>query len=233
MAWSYVAGTGGYVSGSGTTTDADDTLHIEVGDLLVIVIGWFGATATATAATTVPDNSFTMCATTCNASRSNLTMGYVIVDTHQAAATIRSTLSAAREKHSFVVMQYRPDAGDTVTLVAGPSPGTGTNGTPISGNISPSGSDLLVIGGHNNSSGLQGANEQIGDVAADGTLGHNAAMDEWYTLYTSDQTNIHAQCTFGDTDNWVCDIIAFESAAEAGGENYVPAIYHMNRMRVA
>ena len=224
MAWTPIASTYGYSVDSGTVLDAAATLHIEVGDVLCVYTGWMGDTTTIAVATSDAAETFSMSAVQMAGTRNGGAIGWVQVGTHNAAATVRMTVGAARTKRAFSVMQFRPDAGDTVTYVAGPGAASASSGSaPTSANISPSGTDLLCFGGSYNAAGAGTANEQIGDVAADGTQDAGNSLGGWYKLYTSNQTNIHAQSTFGDDDSWTCHIIALESAAGGGGEVSIAA----------
>lgn len=216
MAWTYVASTFAYVYASGTSVDAEASLHIEVGDVLVISVGSYGADTTVAVATTVPNDSFTML-THNSGTRALHAMGWVVVGTHDEAAVIRATLGEARSKLCFSVLQFRPDAGDSISLAAGNYTGTGTGIDLQSGNISPVGGDLLVVsGGYIRDCGSPSNNCQIGDVSRDGQQMSANSEGLWYKLYTSDQTNIHGQASSNDSDEWHCDIIALESAAAGG-----------------
>jgi hypothetical protein len=218
MAWAHVADQSGYRYDSGSTLDAAGTLHLEVGDVLCIYTGWMGATTTVAVATTAPADSFTMQTVNQYGTRNGGCIGHVVVGTHNASATIRVTLGAARAAMAFTVMQFRPDAGDEISLVAGPaSASNGGSNTPQTANMSPSGTDLLLFAGAYNAAGMgYGTSHQIGDVNDDGALDSNRCTG-FYRLVTSDQTNIHGQCTYGDVDSWTADMIALESAAAAGG----------------
>jgi len=218
MAWTYVAEAEGYSYSSVSTLDAGSTLHLEVGDVLCIYAGYMGASTTVAVATTAPADSFTMQTVNQYSTRNGACIGHVVVGTHNESATIRVTLGAARTAVAFVVMQYRPDAGDEISLVAGPgSASSGSGNTPQSQNISPQGTDLLVFAGMYNAAGMgYGTSFQIGDTAADGYNESNRC-GACYSLFTSTQSNIHGQATFGDNDSWTADIIALGSAAAAGG----------------
>ena len=216
MAWTYVASTKGYSLAAVSTYDSDDTLNLAIGDVLCIYVGWGGATTTVAVATDAAADDFTMQTVNQYSTRNGGCIGNVVVGTADATANIRVTLGAERGTLSFVVYQFRPDAGDEVTLVAGPgSANAGSGNAPQSANISPDGTDLLCYAGAYNAAGVQQTSEQIGDEAADGSLDSNR-LTGWYTIYDSSQTDIHAQCTFGDNDSWTCDIIALESAAGGG-----------------
>lgn len=218
MALTFVANAYAYSYASTTTLDASGTLHVEVGDILVGAVAWDGGDSTIAVATTAPADSWTML-TKCTPAIPGTyqSMGYVVVGTHNATATIRATLGTSRGTVTLIVFQFRPDSGDTISLAAGPNGGAANSGsTQTSGNISPSLTDGVVVGASYNRAGVANANEQIADSAATAVTRSNRAS-LYYTLFTSDQTNIHAQSTFGDNDSWVCDVIAIESAAASGG----------------
>lgn len=226
MAWTFVAGSGYYVYASGTisTTDPAEEFNIAIGDLLVVSVGWMdGVTPVAC---TTEDESFTMLTQTeATGGFCTHTLGYLKATVANAATLVTGTLTAARDKRVINVYQFRPDAGETVTLAAGPSAAVGTTTAIQSGNISPSGSDLLTIGGTYDRDDDELSSPQIADTAATASLLHNFGMI-WYLCFTSGQTNIHAQCTSSYVDSWVCDIMAFESAAGAGGVS-IPIIERM------
>jgi len=215
MAWTYVGSATFYDGGTATTVDTDSTLHLEIGDVLVAYVAWFGATTTVAVATTAPADSFTMEAVNMAGTRNGGCIGRVVVGTHNETATLRATLGAARTKVTIEVMQFRPGSGETVTKLTGPSSGSATGGSaPQSANFSPSGSSILCVAGVYNAAGVSNANEQIADATSTGAVDRQMSTIH-YSVFTSDQTNIHAQSTFGDDDSWTCDVLALNSASGA------------------
>lgn len=232
MALTYVAAAAGYSYASTTTLDVSSTLHVEVGDVLVGAAAWDGGDSTIAVATSAPADSWTML-TKCTPPIPGTyqSMGYVQIGTHNASATIRATLGTSRGTVTLIVFQFRPDVGDTMSLAAGPSGAGGNSGsTPTSGNISPTLTDGVAVGASYNRSGLANANEQIADSAATGITRSNRGS-LYYTQFTTSQSNIHAQSTFGDNDGWVCDIFALEFAAAGGGGLSIPVAMKYYRQR--
>lgn len=215
MAFTYVASASG--SNTGTIVDCSSTLHLERGDILVCTVAWGVGASTVAVATTAPADSFDMLATAEYSGRDYQAIGWVIVGTDNPAATIRATLGTSREAW-INVMQFRPGVGEDISLEAGPSAASAGSGSSAqSGNISPEGDSLLLIGAAHNASGVTFASEQIGDIAADGYIRvYRSGL--WYRIVTSSQTEIHAQATFGDNDSWVCDTIAL--LATSAGFSY-------------
>jgi hypothetical protein len=156
-------------------------------------------------------------------------MGYKIGATANGTATVRATLDAARTYRFLVVMQFRPDAGDTVAYDAGDSPANGLDTACQTGNISTTGDDEVVVSFYKQYSGTRTvSNVQIADAAADGQkedgVNYNALM--WYKLFTATQSNIHGQLTFNTSARWLADIVAFKSTAAGGATIYPPAFGH-------
>jgi hypothetical protein len=214
MSWTFIASTSGY-NITGTTVDTDDTLHLEVGDVVIANLSWAAGASTIGIATTLGDDAFTLQSTVNYSTRNFMALGHVVIGVHNETATLRGTLATAQNNLILTVMQFRPDAGETVSVVAGPSPASnGSGSAPITGNISPTGDDLLVFAGVQNAAGVTSSNEQIADAVAAGYV-RRSRGSIFYSLFTASQTNIHAQSTFGDDDSWVTDILALASTAPA------------------
>ena len=219
MAFSYIGADGVYVYASGTSIATYVGLHVEVGDILCVTVGWLGADTPVTVATDAGDN-FTMLTQTTEPGCTN-TLGWCVVAHHSEGAAVTGTLTAAREKRCIAVMQFRPDSGETVSLVAGPSAATGQSNAAVSGNISPSGSDMVVFSGVYSRDDDEHDNWQIADSAVDGYQ-KNTFISGMYKLFTSNQTDIHGQITMSYTPYWVCDILALNSSS--GGASMVPVV---------
>jgi lysophospholipase L1-like esterase len=213
VALAFIASASG--TNTGTQIDCSSTLNLAVGDILVAAIAWQTGVSTVGIATTAPADSFTMLATANYITRDYQALGYVVVGTANAAATIRATMGTSRESY-LSVLQFRPDAGETITLEAGPSAGSAGSGSLLqSGNISPTGNDFVVVAAGHNAAGFPLTGEQIADAAAAGYV-RNGKAGIWYSFFTANQTAIHGQASFADNDSWVCDILAIKSAGEAG-----------------
>jgi len=223
MSFAYVNGVNGYIDASGTTVNASAALNIATGDLLVAYVGWLlsGASTPSVADSGGGgENQMTMLATSSN-SGSNGAFGYKISAIANAASTLRFTLTDAATNRYFAVYQFRPDGTDTVSTEGGPSSGTGAGTAQTSGNISPNGDDIVVIGGVDGDPFRGYLTATIGDAAVGGSIYVGAAgiksLAISYKLYLASQVNIHADFTTNFNQTWVCDICAFKSVAAAGG----------------
>ena len=221
MAFQYVGGASGVVSGSGTEVSCSGALDIAAGDLLVAVAKWDGVSTTVGIADgSDSSNAFTMLDVVQVSTDMCSAMGYKIAATLKNASTLKMTLGAARAHALVAVMQFRPDAGDTVTLEAS---GTANDNyvvdehTVSSDQISPVGDDLCVVGGVGNYLRALSA-QSIGDAGATGIIEHdNGYGSIWYTLFTASQTGIDADVTLANTDRSIINILAFKSSAASTG----------------
>lgn len=221
--FTFIAAASGSLSTSSQTVDCDSSLNVAAGDLLVAVGKWDGTDPSSNfiAATSGNANTFTL-ETVQDEASICMVVGYKLVADVNDTATFRLTVGTDRSYKAILVMQFRPDGGKTTTKEAGPNPAEGSTGDPVSGNISPSGDDLVVVGGV----GIYDyslVTPQIGSEAADGSEIINIYGAIWYKLYASPQTDINADISFvAAQDNWVCDILAFKSiaAAEKQGAQY-------------
>lgn len=214
MAFSFIASTGIGATGSGTELDMGSTMNIAAGDSLVCIAAWEGGTSTIDVDSTIPDNPFTMLAeVTINSVY--MRMGYLLNAAANASTTWRLTLGTARTYRALVVMQFRPSGG-TVSLAAS-DPGATATGSDYaqSNNISPAGIDLAIVGGLKQYNSGAFADPLIADLAATNSQtesGSNYA-GLWYKLFTSSQSNIHAEIDCQNGTDWCCGIIALGVAA--------------------
>ncbi len=232
MGFTHIADATGYDVNSGTTLDCSSTLHVEIGDLLVGVGCNYNGNSTFAMASTVPDNSFTML-TRLNNTDIVAAVGYVVVSVHDVAATFRLTNGTARTYRSFIVMQFRPDAGDTVSIDGVQAIASGSSGTPQSGDIDTVAGDELLIGtvAENGPTGM--SERQLGDVAADGFVQCSGNwVSEFYRITADAQTGIHAQAAT-DNNRWVCGIVGFKSVAGGGGGIMKQASNYYRRLRTS
>lgn len=237
MAWAFVASTYGTYSAGGagsTTHDAVATLDIEVGDLLVATGRYYApGETTINFAEDGGNNSFTMIGLLSNGLR-RMDTGYVIVSQANDAATIRMTLSVGEQYRSFVVMQFRPDSGDTVSYEAGPGDATDTGTALATGQISTTGTDELVVVCCQEGGGAL-SNLEVGGGAADGSQGGDALATaysaEWYEIFTSAQTDIIGEATIGSSQGWCARILAFKSTAPSGGSIVPKLMFYYQRLR--
>jgi hypothetical protein len=191
---------------------------VAAGDVLVAFVTWEYSSLidTATVAEVGGGNSFTMLTVTYNGGGLMRT-GYVLNATANSSSTFRFTLSTARGYRSIIVLQFRPDVGDTVSLDAGPAAGTGTGTTLQSATFSTTGTDEIIAGGIKQYVATATySNHQIADTAADNHFeewGSTIEASAWYKIFTSEQTNIHTQCTSSSNAAWINQAIAIKAVA--------------------
>jgi len=221
MGFAYIAYCKGQSDSSGTSLNGDVALDINAGDLLVGIFKWEVDDTTPGCRSGVGENDFTFLATSDNASEIFTAIGYKIAAVNNDSATMEFTLAVARAFRSFQVLQFRPDSGETVTLVAGPSPAeiAGGYGPENSGDISPTGTDILVFGAIGSYSARYiYAIFDIGTVTATFTYASAYYTIAGYKFFDTPQTNIHLTADLDASSNyWTLDIAAFKSEAAGGG----------------
>lgn len=219
MGFALVAAASGDYWTTATVQDCTSSLNVAAGDLLVAVIG-FRTTARGitSIADTVGGNTMTLTAVFPDSDSDQfMAMGYKIGAAANATATFRLTLDGEALKPSIVVLQFRPDAGDTVSLDTGPSDNIGTGSTLQTDDFSTTGDDEVVVCGKE-AANSGSADTQIADAASDGA--YSPAQNDiagWYKLFTSTQSNIHGQQAIGYA-HWTCAALSFKSVAAAVGQ---------------
>jgi hypothetical protein len=218
VAFAFVDSDGNVGVPTGTTLDCVGTLNVAAGDLLVAWTKWEEGASTV-AVSDGGSNAFTMESVVNSGGGPYGAFGYKIAASANASAMFRMTLGTSREYRTLLVMLFRPDSGETVTRDAA-NTGTGNSTSGLSGNITTTGDDEVVCGGYSEYSTTNTSAEQIGDVNATAVLRTNTLYggnfsSMWYRILSATASDIHAQCT-GGNDKWVCNIIAFKSAAAGG-----------------
>jgi hypothetical protein len=233
VAWSYIGGTYGTSTGSGTTLDCIGALNVATGDLIVAFGSWGGSTTTiGIAATTGDANDLTM-EDVYNGSTIFGAMGYKIAASANATATFRMTIGSASTYRAVFVMQFRPDAGETVTRVDGPGMATGTGTAVASAAITATGTDLVLVGGgrqydQNLTTGYIGADAATAEVLSNPFFG-----GIWYHLYIETQSSVAASATINTSQRWLCGIEAFNSAVQSGVIPISSIVHNYNMRRAA
>lgn len=224
MAFTFVANSqgGSQNGGASATEDCTTSLNVQAGDVLVAWIKHEGAPTTIAVADTGGGNSFTFDAgDKVNHSNGDLsgTFGYLLSASADASFTGRLTLGATRAFRTIQIWQFRPDAGETVTKDQS-NDAQGSSGTINSGNITTTGSDVIVLGGYGEYVANNSSSHQIGGVNATGVLQASAISvnfsASWYRILSSTMTNGAATCSNSSAD-WVGAIIAIKSEAGGGG----------------
>jgi hypothetical protein len=230
MGWSYIGGSQGTGSGSAGTIDTSGSLTVAAGDLLVAVVKFDGADTTVTVADTGGSNGFTQLDKQSTA-QATTWVGYKIGASASTAA-IRATLGANRAYRYIAVMQFRPDSGDVVTLADADFTNngyTGSSHTSSTGVVSATGDDLCavaVIGNYATNLSSQAIGNAAATAVVESDGGYGAI---WYKLYTTDVSNIDADCSVSGSDYEIMALMVFKS--EAGGASVVPVLMRTYRAK--
>lgn len=217
MAWTFVASASNYAAASGTALNTSTALNVSAGDVLIAYAGWQDAVSGDTVTIDQSDgtDAFTMVAATKAVQASDIggAMGYLVAAGADAAFTVRFTLSAAGIRRGILVLQFTPDAGDTIA-VDGATVAVGSSAALDSGSITTAGSDVLVACGGAHASGIDTGRQYAG-VNDDGSdLTANVYYGLWYRVTTDDGA---ATSNAGGNDNWVCSVMGLSATAGGGG----------------
>ncbi len=218
MGFTFIASSAAYNTLGAGTLDTDETFNIAAGDLIVALASTITDT-TIVIADEDGNNDLTMFA------RETITstyaaFGYKISATEAIGKVVRVTFGVSAANRNIVVMQFRPDGGDVVSLEEGDNPATGTSANPISNSINTTGTDELVVGVTMDRFGKTFSSPEIDGNAADGSEWEevgNTYIALWYKIFGSTQTGINADITISSSTVWSCDIVAFKSVAAGGG----------------
>jgi hypothetical protein len=217
MAFTFIAAVGNNDGAAGTTLDATSSLNVAAGDLL---IGWGkyeGTNDTFAIAKTTGGNDFTFDAgDEINHTNNDLngSFGYKISASADATFTPRLT-TGSRAFRSLIVLQFRPDAGETVTK-DGSNKAEGSTTAINSGNITTTGTDGVVVGAYGPYSARDTNSELIDGVAAtEPTNSPQGFASAWYRILTAAISSGAATATIGGAEQHIEAVIAFKS--EAGG----------------
>ena len=215
MAFTFIAAAGNNDSAAGTTLDATSSLNVAAGDLLVAWCGHESTNGTFAVAKTTGGNDFTFDAIDeLNHSNSDLnaSFGYLLSASADASFTARLT-TQSKPFRILIVAQFRPDAGEIVTKEARNGQESGSSAVS-SGNISPGGDDLAVVGGYKPYGGIALTSEQINGVAATEPTGSPQDLSAiWYRILTVGFTDGAATATVVGGVEHLAAVIAFKAAA--------------------
>jgi len=218
MALSHVATASNYATGSGTSLACSSSLNVAAGDLLVAVAAWEEGSGGTLGVSDGGSNTCTMTAEASQGTQPYLAFGYLLSATANATATFTFTNSTSRGYRGIIVLQFRPDGGETVTLDAGPSAAGGSSTAAQSGNITTTGTDVVVVAGARAYLTVNPSARYIGDVAVDTDHVSAGLTRAWWRFLTETMTDGHGQLTWDGTSAWVASIIAFKSAAGGAPE---------------
>jgi len=203
-----------YSSASSTTTTVQLT-GVTAGDLICIWFKHEGSPTTYSCADSGATDDFSV-ATRTDHTNSDLSGGffYLLSATVTGTVTYTVTTGAGKSWREIVAVRVGVDSGEVVTLSAqatGQGQGTSLN----SDTISPPAGDVIVFGGYGNYSAQTTGSDQIDSVASDSqeTATYTTA---WWRVITAGFTAGDASATISSSADWICNIIAFESAASGG-----------------
>ena len=219
MSFTFIAAVSGGNDAAGTTLDTSSSLNVAAGDTLAAWCGHEGANGTFAVAKTTGGNDFTFDAEDEeNHSNGDLngSWGYLLSAAADATFTGRFT-SSSREFRRIIILQFRPDSGDTVSK-DGSAAGQGTSTAANSGNFTTAGTDGMACGGYKEYTSATTSSELINGGAATEPTGSPVNFTSaWYAAYSSGFTGA-ASATVGANAAWICGGIAFKSEAAAGGD---------------
>lgn len=228
MGFSYIAGLGAYQNASGTSLSLASTFNVAAHDVLVAWVHWEDGDGGTIAISDGGSNNFTM------ESVSNDTYNYgcfgLLLDAvANATATFTFTNSIGRIYRGLGVMQFRPDVGDIIAKDQS-AVGNGSGTSLVSGNITTTGDDEIVLGaGKDYVGGSPFSAEQIGDINATVAIDLYTLGGIWYRILTATANNIHAQAT-ANNGAWICNIISVKATVAAGGLS-IPVAMDIYRQR--
>lgn len=231
MAFAFVDAKGNSADANGGTLNASASLNVAAGDSLIWLFKFEGdgqqggtdVTTTAGKSGSLGTNGATFPA----AGRLehangdfNYVMGYTLSCTADATFTPSFVLGSNRPFRTLICLQFRPDSGDTVTFETA-LVGSGTSsGTLSSGNISPSGTDLVAVGGYGHYTSTTPDTMVINGVAGtEPAASPQPAQGSraWYRAGISGWTNGAASLNNGVSIDWLVGIIVLKAEAAGGG----------------
>jgi hypothetical protein len=208
MSWDFVASASGQETDSGENVWGTSTsLDLNDGDLVVAWVKWDGTTTSCSV--TDGTNSLDMESVTEANGDCCGVFGYKINCSNNDSSTFEATVTARAWK-ALLVMQFRPDDGETVTLDQSSTAATGYGTAPSSNNIDPEGTDIVVVAAVAHDGG-NSSGHTINETADEGIVTITGNASEWYYRYTTEQSSMDADCTLDGSADWVCDIISFKS----------------------
>jgi len=209
-------------TGNGVTSIATgSTLNVAAGDLLIGMVGVYNDPGTVTMADSDgTTNVMTMLDKKASGGGLYTRIGYVLSATADATASMTVSSTSNMGYAGWIVYQFRPDAGETVSYESSDIDATGSSTTPQTGDMTTTGTDevmaaILYLYNGKSWSG----NRWIADVEADGATSPRNEAHAWYNIFSETKTDAHAQALMGGSDTWLIDMVAFKSAAAAASGN--------------
>ena len=219
MGFAYIAGASGVNTAADTTLATSATLNVAAGDVLVCWAAHESGAASGLAVSDGGSNSFTMEAETTTSDEYGA-FGVVLVASANATATFTASFGASVAYRNLIVMQFRPDAGETVAADQ-KNTGTGDSDAALSGAITTTGTDEVVLGAVKCDGNTTSTDEAIGGTAADGVERSGQLASMWYRILTGTAASIAATRTLTSSP-WVCNIFSVKSTAT--GSTYATTV---------
>lgn len=214
MALTFVAGVGAYNNTSADSLDLGTTMDVAAGDVLVACVAWEDAERTPTVADTSSGNSHTMLSAYNYNTDPYIRLGYVLSASANSSSTFRASYGSNTTYRSLIVLQFRPDSGETVSLDVGDITAGGTSTTMVSSAFSTTGTDEVIV----LASKLY-VTKTWSDFVIAGSAGTAVEisgtnfMKAWYRIVDATQTTQTGQATISGSTSWVIAGLALKSAA--------------------
>ena len=215
-----------FVNGNGANDDTNDTTMavtvtgVSAGNLVHVLVKFEGATTTATCSdgTTSLTQDPTGVQSHTNADL-NAVHFYLLSSVASGSVSYTVTLGAARPFKTMDAAVFSYSGTASRQAAAYSALGANDNGTdPVqSGTISPTGSDLIVIGSYYAYSSATSTTHLINGIAAGGTFGGPGGSVGWYRLLSSGFTNGTASVDFNNSGfDGLVSIVAYEVTGGGG-----------------
>lgn len=229
MALAFVAGSRNFDDASGTslasyTVPGGDalSLNVQINDLLV---AWFKHEGGPTTISTFVDTAGNTWNPGSWRNHANGDLSGIFYWTQATAANaadiVTVTTVDATVYRRIVVLQFRPDAGETINQ-AGEITNEGTSGAPNTGNITWSTTDGVAVAAYGEYSTTNITTPTINGQASTffPNNGANPYTKTWYNIVTAGFTGGCSTATYNDA--WICNLIAFDSAVASAKSIAVP-----------
>lgn len=220
MAFTYIDGASGYTVASGNSVSANSkTLNIAAHDVLVVIMGWDNGHGGTITCTDGGSNALTMSADVHDASSGSfVSIGYLLDAAANATAAFVGNITTAQGGRGILILQFRPDSGDTISLDPATSnptlAGSNAGGTITSGALTTAGTDTVVAGFARNYSAGTWSAQQIGGTDATPVASSNTKINGWYRILTEGMSAGTATATLSASSYWVCGLIGIQGVVE-------------------
>lgn len=220
----FIASAQGYTASAADYIDTSSTLNLQAGDIIVSLVFGDCGSGSLTVADTAGNNSHTVLSRTTAWLRVN--MAYRLSAQANSSATIRASCAGV-SNWGVLVMQFRPDSGETVEFGDGPASAQSAYGSnPTSAQLSSSGKALWVGGAGSGHSAI--GSPQIGGSAVTGSVSRSSSYYGLlgYRVIDTAQTNIAFSSTGDGT--WGAQLL-YINITESGGSSAYSYYYQMQQ----